>query len=281
MSIKTIGMALDQARLQLGNVADQPGLEAQLLLSAAINKRKEWLLIYPDAPLNDPQLVAFDGLLQRRLAGEPLPYILGKWEFYGREFLVDPRVLIPRPETECIVEAALEHLAAQEGCGRVLDVGTGSGIIAVSLACERPMLDLIAVDCSYPALQLAEQNAQRYNAQRSIRWICMDLTRGLDARFDVVAANLPYIPTKTLRALPVSKHEPWNALDGGQDGLDMIRDLVLDLPRLLVESGIALLEIEAGQGEAALGIAQSLGPSVQASIEKDLAGHDRLLRIRV
>ena len=258
--------------------SDQPGLDAQLLLAHALQKPRAWLLAHPEEPLTPEQQSQLDALLERYRAGEALPYLLGHWEFFGRDFIVSPAVLIPRPETELLVEQALQWLEHHAG-RRVLDVGTGSGCIAISLACARPDLQVIASDLSLAALQVAQRNAHRHPAQSRLAFVQADLLSAFTSEFDLVCANLPYIPSATLAGLDVARREPRLALDGGADGLQAIRTLLQQLPGRLAPAALALLEIEANQGPAALSLAQALFPQAAVAVLPDLAARPRLLRI--
>ena len=271
---------LQKARQQL-NAVDNPGLEAQLLLGWVLDQSRTAVLTHPERSLNPDQLNQLDGLLQRRVDGEPLPYILGHWEFYGLDTLVNSAVLIPRPETELLVEQALHWLRDHPGCRRAADVGVGSGAISLALASQIPDVTILATDWSRAALRVAQQNAIRHSLAQRINLLQCDLMSAVSGRFDLVCANLPYIPTATLRGSDVAWHEPAAALDGGVDGLRLIERLLLDSPRWVSAGGCLLLEIEAGQGESALELAQNLLPAAAAQIQSDLAGLPRLLRIDI
>jgi len=271
---------LQKARQQL-NAVDNPGLEAQLLLGWVLDQSRTAVLTHPERSLNPDQLNQLDGLLQRRVDGEPLPYILGHWEFYGLDLLVTPAVLIPRPETELLVEQALHWLRDHPGRRRAADVGVGSGAISLALASQIPDVTILATDWSRAALRVAQQNAIRHSLAQRIFLLQCDLMSAVSGRFDLVCANLPYIPTATLRGLDVARHEPAAALDGGVDGLRLIERLLQDSPRWVSAGGCLLLEIEARQGESALELAQNLLPAAAAQIHRDLAGFPRLLRIDI
>lgn len=212
------------------------------------------------------------------MQGVPLPYILGHWDFFGRTFSLTPEVLIPRPETELLVERAIDH-ARQIPNPLVADVGTGSGAIAVSLAAELPHAKIIAMDISRAAVELARKNAYQH-AQTRIDFIQSDLMASFQAKFDLICANLPYIPTQTLQSLPVADWEPQLALDGGESGLDLIQRLLMQAGALLSSSGVILLETEASLGQATLNATSNAFPTDQCQLIKDLAGHDRIVEIR-
>ncbi|GAB4520574.1 MAG: peptide chain release factor N(5)-glutamine methyltransferase [Anaerolineales bacterium] len=271
--------------LQAADEALQPHsetarLDAQVLLAHILQVPRTWVLIHPEAHLSAAQSAHLHTALQRLRAGEPLPYVLGEWEFYGRTFHLTPEVLIPRPETEHLVEAALEWLDAHPAARRLADVGTGSGCIAVTLAAERPALQVTALDISAAVLRVARRNACRHAA--GVRFIQADLLAPLAPHAcDLICANLPYIPTATLHGLEVYGKEPTLALDGGPDGLDLIRRLLTQAESRLASEGALLLEIEATQGESAPRAARGIFPNAHVDVLPDLAGRPRLLRVLV
>ncbi len=268
---------LREARRKISAVSEDPGLEAQLILAKIIEKPRSWVLAHPEAKLTSDQMIQANRLLDECSAGVPLPYLLGRQEFFGLEFVVSPAVLIPRPETELLVEQALAWLTAHPQRRQAADVGTGSGCIAVSLASHILDLQVLAVDQSAEALKIASQNLTRHQVDRQVKTAQGNLLTGVTAQFDLVCANLPYIPTRTLLTLPVANHEPWSALDGGEDGLDLIAHLLADAPRWMLPGGLMLLEIEAGQGETAAALADRLLPQAKNWVVNDLAGWPRLL----
>ncbi|MGD8813338.1 MAG: peptide chain release factor N(5)-glutamine methyltransferase [Anaerolineales bacterium] len=275
----TVGATWLGARRALLEHSNTPGLDAQLLLCEVMNRDRAWLLTHPEAPLETDQLNAFCDSLRRCLAGEALPYVLGWWEFYGRRFEIQPHVLIPRPETELLVEHALSYLEANTQRDLVLDVGTGSGCIAITLAIEMPQLQVVATDLDRSVLQIASKNAVRHGVGDRIRFIQGDLASALAGPYDLICTNLPYIPSARLSELVVGRREPQVALDGGPDGLVWIRSLLEELPRLLEPGGKALFEIDEDQRDAVL--ADAAGSLLDARVQvcKDLAGKDRLLII--
>jgi release factor glutamine methyltransferase len=274
----TVGATWLGARHALLEHSDTPGLDAQLLLSEVMNRERSWLLAHPEAPLESNQLDAFSAALRRCLEGEALPYVLGWWEFYGRRFAIHPGVLIPRPETELLVEHALAFLE-NHAHGVALDVGTGSGCIAITLAIETPQLRLAATDLEETALQTASKNAKQFGVEDRIGFVRSDLVSALSGRFALICANLPYIPSGRLPGLAVARKEPQAALDGGPDGMVWIRALLQELPRLLADGGRALFEIDAEQADGVLAETGRALPEAQARVLPDLAGKDRLLII--
>ncbi len=270
--------------------ADLNEHDAQLLLAHVIGHPRSWLLAHPEAHLSAPQLESVNQAFSRLEAGEPLPYILGHWEFFGMDFDITSDVLIPRPETELMVEKAINWLAASPERRTVADIGTGSGIIAVTIAMHVPDAIILATDISPKALRVARANAEKFHVHHRIEFMECDLlpeskvaSQTSDLRpstFDLLCANLPYIPTQTLRDLPIFGREPTLALDGGEDGLDLYRRLLAFAPDRLAPRGMILLELEATQGVKALNLAYDAFSEATIQLHQDLAGHDRLLQIQ-
>ena len=288
----TVEAALQAATARLRNGLDRPGAaearhEALILLAHVENVGRAVfaadVLAHPERVLAPERAAAFEALVIRRAAGEPLPYLTGTRAFYHHDFLVTPAVLIPRPETEHLVEAALDWSWQQAPAGRgltLVDVGTGSGAIALSLAAALPGATVHALDVSPAALDVARRNAARIGATNVI-FGRGDLLAALppDVRPDLVVANLPYIPAAELATLPVARHEPRLALDGGPDGLDLIRRLVAQAADRLATPGCLLLEIGAGQGAAVAALAAGPFSGSQIDVINDYAGHDRVVRV--
>jgi release factor glutamine methyltransferase len=258
--------------------------DLQVLLADLLGQPRAWVMAHPEATLTLDQVNAWQAGLGKLRRGLPLPYVLGHWEFYGLEMIVSPEVLIPRPETELLVETALAWIhqpsMAMRSC---IDVGTGSGCIAVAMAINAPELTITATDISSEALAIAHANAEKHGVLKRIRTLEADLFENpalATQRFDLIVANLPYIPTWTLRQLEVYDHEPSLALDGGPDGLALIRRLLEIAPTHLSRGGALLVEIEASQGKAALDLAQLAFPKAESQVLPDLASKDRLLAIR-
>ncbi|MBK8479969.1 MAG: peptide chain release factor N(5)-glutamine methyltransferase [Proteobacteria bacterium] len=256
-------------------------LEAELLLAHGLGVDRLQLYLDFDKPLTAAELRIYRELVRRRLAREPVAYILGAREFWSRRFAVSPAVLVPRPETELLVEEALDWLRARlattaQPC--VIDVGTGSGAIAVAVALELPAARVWAVDRARAAVTVARGNALAHGAP--VRWCCADLLSVFAPRptFDLVLANLPYIPSDELARLApeVRDWEPRSALDGGGDGLDAIRALVCQLGSRLRAGGQVLLEVGAGQAREVAGLLEASGCE-QVSVRRDLGGIDRIV----
>jgi release factor glutamine methyltransferase len=268
-------------RLRAGS--DTPALDADLLLCAVMGIERAFLLAHLDDALSDAAAAIFAGWLARAEAGEPLAYILGVRGFYDRDFIVTPDVLIPRPETELLLEQALQWAAAHP-VRLVADIGTGSGALAVTFAAHVPTAQVVAVDVSPAALAVAQANAQRHGVAERLTFLHGDLLepvieRGLAP--DLIMANLPYIPTGDLPGLAVTQHEPVLALDGGPDGLDLVRRLLAQAAVCCPAGTLLLLEIGSGQGGAALAAVHDVWPAAQAAVLHDYAGHERIVRVIV
>ena len=229
--------------------------DAELLLAHTLLQPRTWLIAHPEAILTQPQRETFESFLSRRAAGEPLQYLTGTQEFFGLEFRVTPAALIPRPETEHLVEAVLAWSQSQIKPLRLLDIGTGSGAIAIALAANQPSAEIIATDISPTALALASDNALRLGFGSRIRFLQSDLFSALDADdgyFDAIVSNPPYIPIADAPTLQreVVDHEPHTALFASGEGLDIYRRLIPAARTRLREDGLLALEIGFGQSAA-------------------------------
>ena len=279
----TVGEFLKQIASQLES--ETPELDAQVLLAHVLDKSRTWVIAHPETHLTQSQLASVKNALSRLEAGEPLPYILGHWEFFGLDLEITPDVLIPRPETELLVERAIKWLNATKVRRTVADVGTGSGCIAVAIAKNIPDVKIVATDISLPALEVAKRNAHRQSVVKHIDFIHCNLLPPhpgplpTESLFDLICANLPYIPTKTLQKLDVYGREPTLALDGGADGLNIVRQLLEVAPEWMAPNGMILLEIEASQGMSVVSLAYDAFDSAEIHLHQDLAGHDRLVEI--
>ena len=262
------------ASLPAGAGLPDPAREARWLLAAALGCPESWLIAHADDELPAPSIERFHGWLARRCAGEPAHYIAGSCPFWGRDFIVSPAVLIPRPETELLIASALSLPPAPPR--RVLDVGTGSGCLAVTLALELSAAHVAATDVSLAALAVARANARRHDAE--VAFLAADLTAPIAGRFDLVVANLPYLPAGLRAALSpeIREHEPYDALFGGPRGHELVGRLVAELPRLLAPGGHALLEIGDGQAEAVAAAAKVAGLLHVASVP-DASGVARVV----
>lgn len=276
-----ISEILTDLRHRVAQVSQSPDLDSQILLAHVLDRSRAWILAHPETSLTSEQNKNIEAAASRLERGTPLPYILGHWEFFGLDFKVTPDTLIPRPETELMVENALAWLSQYPDRRHALDIGTGTGCIAIALAANIPDLLIIATDSSFPALQVACQNAVQIGVPQQIEYLQADLLPPVDFRFDLICANLPYIPTATLHNLQVFGKEPDLALDGGQDGLDLIRRALALVPNWISIGGLILIEIESSLGGPALNLARAIFPQASIQILPDLAGLDRLLRIQI
>lgn len=277
---------LDAARV------DAPATTARLLLSQTTGQSKEWLIAHSDESLAADEQIHFQSLLTRVMAHEPLFYVLGHREFFGLDLHIDKRVLIPRPETEMLVELALDTLAQGRSAGlrgdiQVIDVGTGSGAVPIAIAKHAPAIAILATDISKDALDVARLNAARHGVMDRIAFVQADLLAGIHTLPLVITANLPYVTCAEIDGLPpeIQTHEPRVALDGGEDGLDLVRRLLSQIAWMAGTAGqtplrAAFLEFGASQGEAVLQAARAILPRAQCEIKKDLAQLDRVLSIR-
>jgi release factor glutamine methyltransferase len=230
---------------------ESPRLNIEHLLADALGKRRIDLYLEFDRTLSEKELAPLREKVQRRVDGEPLQYLLGSWDFFGRAFRTDERALIPRPETEILVEIALKVIRAQPSSrNRLLDIGTGSGVLAITLALECPSLSVVGSDVSPLALNLARENAEAQGLERRIEWIESDLLKSVTGPFDFLVANLPYIPTAELPKLASEvQRDPQLALDGGSEGLAVIRRLVQDAPKVLTGGAFVILEVGFDQAD--------------------------------
>jgi release factor glutamine methyltransferase len=276
--------------------SESPRLDAELLLANAVGVDRTSIIAYPEVPVGADAAVQYQTALTRREAGEPVAYIRGIKEFHGLAYAVDERALIPRPETELLVDLALADIVRRlTGAPRppgtppifVADVGTGSGAIAVALAVALRKrgaggeVRFFATDISEDALQLAKENAVGHGVADVMRFAVADLLPPvLPGEFDLVLANLPYVASDEVPRLPIAaSFEPRLALDGGPDGLDVVRALVERLPEAIAPDGVALLEIGSDQEAAALDLAASALPGWAGRVETDLSGRPRVLRL--
>ncbi|HKY62813.1 MAG TPA: peptide chain release factor N(5)-glutamine methyltransferase [bacterium] len=266
---------------------DSPRLNAELLLGRALDLNRVALYVQFDRPMNEAELAAFKSLVQRRAAREPLAYILGEREFYSLKFKVGPAVLIPRPETEELVERGLGFLRglATEN-PRTLDIATGSGCIPIALLKNHPGLSAVAFDASAEALALAASNAAALGVDPRLSLQLLDFHGPWPAwakgPFDLITANPPYVAEAEWLGLEpeVREAEPKTALVPGPSGLEAYEVLLPQIPARLKSPGLALFEIGAGQGPSLLGLAARLCPELRAEIQPDLAGRDRFLALQ-
>ena len=274
---------------------ESPRLDADLLLCKALGWERSTLLAHPERILTSEEEAAFRQLLARRTQREPLGYILGVKEFYGLNFFVTPNVLIPRPETELLVDISLDFLRRQNHPALMADVGAGSGAIAVSVAVSLGLTvglvyssslheishRIVALDSSLDALHVAKRNASFHKAR--INLVAADLIAPIAGPIQLIAANLPYIPTRQIPLLQpeIRLYEPKSALDGGEDGLDHYRRLLAQArSRIDTENGLIAMEMGADQGEKLASLARDSFPNAEIAIHRDLAGLDRVVTVR-
>jgi len=281
--------AIGQAAQILARAGSESAdLDAEVLLGHALAMTREQLIVMADSPLGAESAERFQSLLVRRLQREPVAYIIGRQEFWSLDFQVTRDVLIPRPETERLIEVVL-LLAAQLSSDnplRVLDIGTGSGAIAVSIATESPSAEIFATDISPSALAIARTNATLNGVVERIIFWCGDLYAAIadqKAQFDLIVANPPYVRRAEIATLKpeVSQWEPNAALDGGADGLDFYRRIAAQAGQFLTPNGSIALEIGAGMGAEVLPILIQSGPFQEAKIVHDYAGRERVAVARV
>lgn len=287
------------ARLRAANVPSST-LAAELLLMHVLRRDRAWIYAHPEELLDLATVENYFALLYRRAVGEPTQYLMSKQEFWRLEFEVTPAVLIPRPETEHVVEVALERLGEERGIKinmrtgapsavlRVADVGTGSGCIAVTLAHELPHAEIYATDVSADALAVARRNAKRHGVADRIRFVQTDLlqellresrTVGKPKGFDLIVSNPPYVARNKADELPreVSEHEPATALFGGPTGTELYGRLVEEAAELLAGRGILVLELGYNCADAVRGILSRQRAWVNVSVTNDLAGIPRVI----
>ncbi|NMB63120.1 MAG: peptide chain release factor N(5)-glutamine methyltransferase [Chloroflexi bacterium] len=274
---------LAQARMALS--AHLPGETSSSSLYAILEKHsrhpREWLIANQDVDLDEKILPFLEQDLSSLFRGKPLAYILGEWDFYGLQFEVNSDVLIPRPETELLVENALAYLASKSGGNLAVDVGCGSGCIAIAITRHAPSVKFLAADISHPALQVTQRNIRKFDLEDRIFPVQSDLLSGIPTKFDLICANLPYIPHAELQELAVSQFEPGLALDGGKDGLYSIRNLLMLAPACLKAGGCMLLEMQYDQGKALQELASLHFPQARVIIKRDLAQQERLMIIQL
>ena len=281
----TLGALIRAAQSYLAVTNAAPRLEAEVLMAYVLACSRTHLYAHPERKLPPDLRTQFQHLVSRRAVGEPLPYLIGEAQFYGLDLHVDPRVLIPRPETETLVDLARIWLTAYKGAPDppvVVDLGTGSGAMATSLAFHTSQAKIYAVDISSAALDVARANARRHNVYERITFLLSDLLKALPEPAHLIVSNPPYIAQEEWATLTagIREYEPRVALDGGIDGLQVVQRLLVDAPRRLRMHGALLIEIGAAQGPAARKAAQKAFPGAAIKIVRDLAGRDRVLSVQ-
>ena len=265
---------------------DSPRSTAEILLATLLNLKRIDLYLRYDQPLLKSELSEFKSLIKRRVNREPVAYIIGKKEFWSLDLEVNPNVLIPRPDTETLVEAALSCLgpvdSPPDSAGQVLELGTGSGAIVLALASERPAYRYVATDISMKAIGIAQINARRHQLASVVQFVAgnwLDPFSPNEPVFEMILSNPPYIPSEDIAGLQpeVNRFEPLLALDGRSDGLHAIRQIIFSAHPLLKPQGVLLLEMGFNQQEAVIQLIQHCGHYLPIQIIKDYAGHDRVV----
>ncbi len=280
----TVGAALNSATQRLKEAAIETAfLDAQVILAHLLGVDRPWLFAHAEAELTPSQADEFTEQIARRMHHEPVAYLVGHKEFYGLDLTVDPRVLIPRPETELLVDEVLWEIEARaEPTVRVADVGTGSGAIALAIAANEPRARIFATDISRDALAVAMDNVARHDPRAQVTLLHGDLLVPLPEPVEIIVANLPYIASPLYTALDatVRDYEPRLALESGDEGLDAIERLLRQASDYLMPDGKIYLEIGSGQGDAVCRLAESLLPQARAiAVHKDYQGLDRMVAI--
>lgn len=275
----TLKQALSRARgILAGNNIDDAPLECELLLRHALKISRTQLYLDLDRELSPKQEETFWRLMQRRLNGEPTAYITGHREFYGLDFYVDPRVLIPRPESELLVETAL-GLAQNHPLFTIAEIGTGCGAIAISLALSLPEAEIYATDISAAALKVTLLNCQKHGVVDRVHLLQGDMLDPLPEIVDLIIANLPYVEESELARMGPAKFEPLLALNGGSDGMERIRQLCRQVGSKLRPSDYLLMEIGQGQRRAVTAFLHTLFPNGEIEVVPDLSGIDRVISL--
>ncbi|MCD6356006.1 MAG: peptide chain release factor N(5)-glutamine methyltransferase [Anaerolineaceae bacterium] len=276
----TLGKWIANAQKAFSIFRNEQSSSLYAIANFVLNRSTTWVISHPEHLLNKKEIAKLDACIIEVINGKPLPYIIEKQYFYGREFYVNPDVLIPRPETELLVENVIHTASRFHKTLRIADIGTGSGCIAISLAKALPNSTVIATDISFPALEVAKKNLNRYLLNDRVRLIQANLLHGIRQKFNILCANLPYVPVKTLLNLEVIKFEPRIALDGGQNGLQLIKQFLAGAQTNLFPNGMIFLEIEYSQETLIQRFCKRLFPYSSCTIIKDLAKKPRLAVIR-
>jgi release factor glutamine methyltransferase len=279
-----VGRALVSAVQRLNEAGcENARLDAQVLLAYVLGQERSWLFAHHDYPLNEQETEQYTELVARRVCREPVAYLIGRREFYGLEFRVDQRVLIPRPETELLVDLALAQVRNRKNHRIVVaDVGTGSGAIAVTLAVHAPEAHIYGLDVSPAALAVAQKNQSRLAPESSITFLQSDLLEALPEPADLIVANLPYVTADEYEQLDpdIRDYEPRVALEAGAQGLDVIERLLQQVGRYLKPKGAVILEIGSHQGDAVTKLAKTMKPRPSyVGLRRDYSGHVRIVTL--
>ncbi|HEU5482195.1 MAG TPA: peptide chain release factor N(5)-glutamine methyltransferase [Sphingomicrobium sp.] len=268
--MKPIARALNDAARQLSESSDTPRLDAELLMAEALHIDRDRLILNP--PDRDPPK-RFSTMVKRRLKGEPVAYITGRRAFWNIELHVGPGVLIPRPDSEVLISSALEHFEGADGPKRILDLGTGPGTLLLAALDLWPEATGVGVDSSRRALSYASANARRLGFEKRTRFKVGDWAEGIDEQFDLILCNPPYVREDEPLDPGVADHEPGEALYAGPEGLDSLRRIAPQVPRLLAPGGLAAVEIGAEQAKE--GKKLLTRKKLKGRVVQDLAGNDR------
>lgn len=276
----TIKQLVDGAKARFeAKGVDEALAHAELIAAFAFNKSRTYIRAFGQNVVYEKEEKLFNKIVEEKLSGKPLAHIIGEAEFMGRLFSVGPTVLIPRPETEELVEETIKNLPLKQP-SRILDLCSGSGCIAISLAFTFPSAEIIGADISPEALQVARKNAENMNLGKKVNFVQSNIFENIDGEFDFIISNPPYIPTDVIATLsPEVRNEPRLALDGGSDGLDVIRKIISSAPAHLVDGGLLSLEIGCAQSEKVLKFFNEEEWEVPFS-RKDFAGIERFIFAR-
>ena len=253
-------------------------LDANLIMAHTLNKTREYIACYPEKILSEEEVGNFENMINRRQNREPISHILGKREFFGREFKVTKDTLDPRPDSETLIEAALEIISNPNEELKILDLGTGTGCLLLTLLSEFPKATGVGVDISKKALEIANQNATKLGLAKRVDFVVSNWTEEIEGNFDLIISNPPYIINKEIDLLEaeVSIYEPRGALDGGNDGLDCYREISPSINSLITKGKFIILEFGIGQDEDIKSILENEGLEF-ISYKKDLAGINRCI----
>jgi release factor glutamine methyltransferase len=278
--VMTIDEALRAAARELAPHSSTPRLDAELLLGHVLRMSRAALLARPTADLDSSQVSEFDLLLERRSLGEPVAYLTGHREFYGLDFTITRDVLVPRPETESVVEVCLEALPESD-ISHLADIGTGSGVIAVSVAVHRPNARVFATDISPQAIEVARQNCLRHRVAERVSLFLGNLLEPVPQKVNVIAANLPYVSAGEAEP-DVATWEPHVAVfGGGGDGTELIRAFLAQAPDYILPGGTIVMETAYSQGRVVSELARKAFSEAGVNVHKDLAGYDRVVVVKL
>ena len=275
----TVRQLVDRAKEKLkAKGIDEPDAHAELIAAFVLNKSRTYIRAFGDNLIYDKEEKLFNKILEEKLSGKPLAHIIGEAEFMGRLFTVGPTVLIPRPETEDLVQQAVKHISVRPDL--ILDMCSGSGCIAVSLAFLFPSAQVTGADISAEAIEVARKNASNMNLGKRVNFVQSDLFDNIEGKFDLIISNPPYIPTEVIKTLsPEVQSEPHIALDGGSDGMEIIKKIILAAPPYLKAGGLLALETGYGQSQKVLELFKEQYWQ-ETFTGKDFAGIERFIFAR-